>query len=472
MSAQSYFCAPNPYMHYPKYLCRLFSFVVILLFCASVSPNCLLAQAPAADNTKEIDSTHTSRLNLHFQTTYIYQDQPAFYAQYSGQNSLKTAHDKENSMTATLMFGAKLWKGAEIVINPEIAGGEGLSGAYGMAASTNGETFRVGDPAPALYLARGYFTQTFRLGKSSKNFVPEGANEPGGMKPVNYVKILVGKTSLGDLFDNNTYSNSPRTQFINWCLMNNGAWDYAANLRGYTDVFAVIVQNGAMAYKAALAALPVVANGLELNTDLSQEYSLNMQVERAMKIHNRPLNTRLLGYLNNGDMGNYTQAIQNTIPGNVPNVVATRQYGRTKYGFGLSTDYQVNGYTGVFMRAGWNDGINETWCFTEADEILSGGISMNGDLWKRKNDVVALAVDVNGLSSTHRTYLADGGLGFQLGDGGLSYAHETLTEIYYCYKVSANNIWLTTDYQFALNPGYNSVRGPVNVFTFRVHVEL
>jgi len=420
------------------------------------------------------DSTKTSRISLHFQTTYIYQYQPAFYAKYSGQNSLKPAEDKENSVTATLFFGIRLWKGAEIYINPEIAGGSGLSGAYGLAASANGETFRVGDPAPTLYLARGMFVQTIQLGAKGNSFTQEGANEVGGNKPNNYLKLYLGKMSLGDIFDKNAYANDPRSQFMNWCLMYNGAWDYAANLRGYTYAFAAVLHQGSMTYSAALATLPVVANGEELNTDLSEEYSINAEIDKAytLGLFKRKGNIRLLGYYNNGDMGNYAQALMHRDSAGLPDVISTRKYGSTKTGITLNADQQIGNNAGIFLRAGWNDGKTETWAFTEADEIISAGLSLNGTSWKRKDDNIGLAVDVNGLSQYHRNYLAAGGRGFQLGDGALSYANESVLELFYNYKPLSSGIWLTGDYQFVLNPGYNSVRGPVNVFSFRLHVEL
>ncbi len=411
--------------------------------------------------------------NLHFQSTYIYQYQPAFGAKYSGVNSLKTAEGKENSITGTIYFGIKLWKGAEIYINPEIAGGSGLSGAYGLAASSNGETFRIGDPAPTLYLARGLFTQTFAIGNHETSFVDEGVNELGGNKYNNFIKFSIGKMSLGDIFDNNVYSNSPRTQFLNWCLMNNGAWDYAANLRGYTYAFATILQQGNMAYKFALATMPVVANGLDLNTNLNEEYSLNAEVSKSyFAWHKRKGNIRILGYYNNGHMGNYSQAMQHIDSTGIPNIINTRQYGRTKIGIGASFDQQVSNSTGIFARAGYNDGNNETWAFTEADRTLSVGIATNGTSWHHKEDVLSLAIVTNGLSEPHRTYLERGGLGFQLGDSKLNYANETVIELNYNFKPLSSGIWFTYDYQLVLNPGYNADRGPVNVFSLRVHVEL
>jgi high affinity Mn2+ porin len=415
-------------------------------------------------------TTKAPRFNFHFQATYIYQYKPAFHAPYSGTNSLQPGEDKENSITSTLFFGVRLWKGAEIYINPEVAGGSGLSGAYGLGASTNGETFRVGDPAPTLYLARGYFAQTFQLGPKGTTNIAEGANELGGNKPTNYLRLQIGKMSLGDIFDNNAYANSPRNQFMNWCLMNNGAWDYAANLRGYTYAAAAILQHGEMTYKAALATMPTVANGADLNTNLNEEYSINAEVDNTFKINDRPGNARFLAYYNNGDMGSYTKALEMT---GTPNVILTRQYDRTKTGFGVSADQQISDMAGVFLRGGWNDGNNETWAFTEVDRELSAGLSLTGDKWQRKNDNIGIAVDVNGLSKPHREYLAAGGLGFQLGDGKLNYSNESVLEVYYSYRPDAlKGLWLTADYQCVVNPGYNADRGPVNVFSFRVHTEL
>ncbi len=445
--------------------------VLLLLICA---PFFSFAQDEADTvRTEHTDSLTKNRFNLHFQTTYIYQYKPELSAGYSGPHSIQTAEEKQNSVTATLYVGARLWKGGELYINPEIAGGSGLSGAYGMAASTNGETFRVGDPAPTLYLARGFIKQTIPLNRRPDTMV-DAQNQLNAIYTTRSLVFQLGKYGLSDIFDNNVNATGPRTSFLNWCLMSNGAWDYAANLRGYTYAFTTILKWDNMTYKAALAAMPTVANGPDLNTNLQQEYSINAQAERIYQLKGKTGNIRLLGYYNNGDMGNYATAIaQSQQSGTTPDVIATRKYGRDKYGAGLNIDQQINSTLGFFARVGWNDGKNETWCFTEADRTVSAGLCDNGAAWNRKDDNAGIAVVVNGLSGDHRQYLADGGLGFQLGDGRLSYANETVAEAYYSYKpLPASNLWMSADYQFGLNPGYNSDRGPVSVFSFRLHVEL
>ncbi len=454
-----------------RYTIPIQPLAIITLLFLSVLWFPVYGQNQDMDQAPHTDSARQSRVNLHFQTTYIYQYKPSFSASYSGQHSLSKEEEKQNSLTGTMFFGARLWHGAEVYINPEIAGGSGLSGASGMGASTNGETFRVGDPSPTLYLARAYLKQTFALNKKAI-VAGDGFNQLQTNYTTRTLAFYLGKLCLGDIFDINNCAGGPRTSFMNWCLMNNGAWDYAANVRGYTFCFATALQWDNMTYKAALAALPTVANGAKLSTDLAKEYSINAEVTRAHKLRNKDGHLRLLGYCNTGNMGNYNQAISQRWAWLGPDIADTRQHGRTKYGIGLNFDQQLTRNLGVFGRLGWNDGQNETWCFTEADQTLSLGAVLNGAGWKRKDDNLGVAIIVNGLSAAHQQYLALGGQGFQLGDGMLNYANETVAEFYYSFKPVSAGIWLTLDYQFGLNPGYNHDRGPVNVFSVRAHVEL
>lgn len=410
------------------------------------------------------------RINLHFQTTYIWQYKPSFHSPYKGNNSLTGKEEKQNSITATLFLGIKLWKGAEFYYNPEIAGGSGLSGALGMAGSSNGETFRVGNPSPTLYSARYFIKQSFALG-NGKEWQEDDANQLSGYIPKNYLALYLGKFSLGDLFDNNEYSNSPRIQFMNWALMNNGAWDYAANVRGYTYSFSSELKLNSLSFQLSLAALPKEANGEKLNTNFKDSFALavNAEMDKAYSVKGKKGNIRLLVYHNRANMGNYKEAIKMT---GTPDIVATRKTGRTRWGWGINFDQALNKTTGLFGRCGWNDGKNETWAFTEIDRTLSLGLSFKGNSWKRKDDNAGAAIVVNGISKDHQKYLAKGGDGFILGDGALNYSAEAITELYYNLKPSAKTpLWLTADYQFVPHPGYNKDRGPVHIFSFRVHTE-
>src|ERR1035437_2443169 len=441
---------------------------LVLIFALIGNCGYSYGQSDTSINKEESDK----RCNLHFQITYIYQYKPAFPSPYNGRNSLSGAAEKQNSLTSTLFFGARLWKGAELYINPEIAGGSGLSSAFGLAASTNGETYRVGDPAPTLYLARGYLKQTISLSKEYSK-IEDAANQVSFKMPKKYLQFLLGKYSLADMFDNNVYSEGPRTQFMNWAILNIAAWDYASNVRGYDYAFTTITHLSDVTYKASLSLLPPVPNDAELNMDIRKEVAINLEFDKAYKMANKEGHIRLLAYYNYGHFGSYIQAIKmKESTGGIPDITTTRQNGKHKIGFGLNIDQQINKTTGFFVRLGWNDGKTETWCYTEADRTATAGISINGKKWKRPYDNIGLGWVVNALSKDHKDYLSAGGMGFQLGDGKLNYGFETAYELYYDLKPVSSPLWLSADYQYVFNPGYNKDRGPVNVFSFRLHLEL
>lgn len=414
------------------------------------------------------------RWSLHAQTTIIQQHKLGFSAPYSGLNSLSPQEEGKLSVTATIYTGVRLWKGASAFFNPELAGGSGLSGALGVASALNGETFRIGDPAPAIYVARMYLTQRFdftdkKMRSASRYFHNHSDfNELDEWIPVHYLSFTLGKVSLADYFDDNSYSHDPRTQFMSWGLMDQGAWDYAANTRGYTPALVAEYVTPRYELRYGLALLPETANGNEMNWDVENSHSQNLELTRKHKIKGQEGAIRLLAYLNRTKMGSYREALRNGIT--PPDIESTRRYGRSKFGFGLNVEQAINNNLGFFIRAGWNDGRNETWAFTEIDRSLSVGTLLKGNAWKRPSDQVGVAMVWSGLSRAHRQYLAAGGRGFMLGDGNLQYAAEQLSEVYYSACLREGNLFLTGTWQLVVNPGYNVDRsGPVNVFSLRIH---
>jgi carbohydrate-selective porin OprB len=151
--------------------------------------------------------------------------------------------------------------------------------------------------------------------------------------------------------------------------------------------------------------------------------------------------------------------------------VAPVRRNQAKYGFGVAIDQTVIRDASAFVRGSMHDGRTETFSFTEIDRSLSAGASMRGPLWRRPGDTVGAAWAVNGLSPSHREYLARGGLGFFLGDGALNYQEEQIIEVYYS-AAAYRGLWVSLDYQHIWNPGYNADRGPVDFFGVRVHLEL
>ncbi len=411
------------------------------------------------------DSASNEFFSVHFQSTLVNQYKPAFSAAYTGAHSLKATSENALSSTTTFYLGAKLWKGAKFFINPEVAGGEGLSQVYGIGAATNGETFRIGDPKPTLYLARLFFSQRFALTKETI-LQEDDFNQFKEKIPKKYIAITAGKVGLADYFDDNTYSHDPRTQFLSWALMDAGSWDYAANTRGYTPSFITEFVTPKHELRAGISLLPKEANGMEMNWDISKSYALNFEWTYRYTIAGLPGAVRILYFFNNTNMGNYKESMALD---SIPDITKTRKYGRKKNGVIFNLEQKLNDFVGCFIRASWDDGANETWCFTEIDQSISGGFSINGKNWDRAKDEFGIAYLINGLAKPHIDYLKRGGIEFMLGDGKLNYKPEQLGEFYYKANVYQEKVFLSVAYQIITNPGYNADRpGPVHVFSFRI----
>ena len=415
------------------------------------------------------ETTEASRnFSYHGQLTTVSQDKGAMPSAYSSTYSLATGHESRTSLTATGFFGARLWQGAEAYFNPEVSAGSGLSGTHGMAGFPNGEIYRVDMPRPKENLSRLYLRQVFSFGEATET-VEDAANKIAGTLPVQRLSVIFGKFSLNDFFDDNIYSQDPRSQFLNWALMDNGAWDYAADTKGYTYGVYLEWNRADWAVRFARVTEPKQANQMAMDLHLAQAYSNNLEFEVRQKIENHPGKVRLMVYQNSANMGSYRQTLNTPAYNN--DVTQSRAYSK-KYGIGLNGEQELLDHVGAFLRAGWSDGKRETWAFTEIDQTLSFGLSLEGDLWGRKPDTFGLAFIGNGLSRDHRDYLKAGGSGFMLGDGGLNYGLEKIIEGYYLWRPLGKYLGLSGDIQYVANPGYNLARGPAWILGARMHWEI
>ncbi len=420
------------------------------------------------DSARSYPFGDSSFANLHFQLTTISQYHADFHELYHGRNSIQATAESATSVTSTLFAGVHLWSGAALYVNPELSGGSGLSGVTGIAGFVNGETPRIGDPAPAISVARVYFQQTIDLPGAEVEHLSDLQNQLAQDVARSRLTITAGKYALSDLFDNNAYSHDPRSQFENWALMENGAWDYPANTHGYTYAFTIGLRVEEWSVQASTAAEPREANGATLEYR-SGAHGETLEVERDYSLDGLNGAFRLLFFDNTADMGSYALATQQS--SSSPDVAGTREYGRVKYGIGLNLQQELSPNVGSFMRLGWSDGKNETWAFTEIDRTISLGLSLSGNLWNRGHDMAGVAGVINGLSQDHKVYLEAGGYGFIIGDGALTYSPEVIAETE--YKLALTEfVSLTADYQFVLNPAYNRDRGPIHVLGLRAHIEI
>ncbi len=384
---------------------------------------------PAAAQNSDVD--------VHTQATTITQTHGPFHSPYSGQNSLRSIWEVDTSLTSTLFLTFR-YRDTQLEVDPEVAGGTGFSGVVGIAGFTNGEIPRVASATPKPYLARLYLRQKYRCFTWS-----------------------AGKVAATDYFDNNAYSHDPRTQFINWSIMYNGAWDYPADVRGYTIGAVQEVEVGPAVIRVGSFLEPVTANGPHLDRHFAANRGDTFELQYA---YSSGGTVRALGFVNHANMGTYRQAVQD--------IVATRRPDTVKYGFGLNVEQRLSANAGAFLRLGWNDGKTESWAFTEIDRTASGGVSIHGNRWRRPDDVVGAAMAINAISGDHAAYLARGGYGFLIGDGRLPHPGlESIFECYYNWSLR-KPVAITPDYQFVRNPAYNRDRGPVHVLSIRLHFEL
>lgn len=406
------------------------------------------------------------RFSLRYQATVATQWHPSFAARYSGTNSLQPGAESATSVVMDLFAGARLWPGAEIYLQPELAGGSGLSSTHGVAAFPSGEVYRVGDPAPTLILGRAFLRQTIGLG-GGRTAIEGGPNQLGGTRDRDTLTITAGKVATTDFVDRVALVSDPHAQFMSWGLWASAAYDYPADTRGYTFGVAADLSIDWWSVRAGAFLEPQTANGMDLEWDVAKARGLAGELEARYVLWSLVGVARALVFLNTAQMGNYDQALAQSPTS--PDVTATRATGRTKAGFAASAEQDLGSGLGVFMRLSYNDGRNESWAFTEIDRSLAAGVVQAGSRWGRPKDEAGLGLVVSGLSDPHRRYLAAGGYGFLIGDGALSYAPEVLVEAWYRLALT-RELAVGVNYQPIFHPAYNDDRGPAHVLTGRLHV--
>lgn len=403
-----------------------------------------------------------------FQATYVWQKKRPFDARYTGTNSLTPTLEQSHSFTSTAFLGVRPWRGGELYFNPEIAAGIPLSGLTGLGGFSNGEITRSSGPNPKLYRARFFLRQTWGFG-GGREAVESDQNQLAGSVDRRRLVLTAGNLAVLDLFDDNTYAHDPRTNFLNWGLMTHAAFDYAADSRGYSRGMALEYYHDAWAIRAGRFIQPARPNQLTLDPNIFRIYGDQAEIEHAHTLGGKPGKLRLLVFNNRAKMVAFTDASRLGVDITDPLVESVRRV-QDKWGIGLNVEQAVSSSIGIFARAAIADGRTETYAFTEADRSLAIGAVVKGTAWKRAEDTVGIALLRNGLSSDRRNFLAAGNLSFFIGDGALAYRSEQILETYYSFGVSKGN-WVTLDFQRIRNPAYNADRGPVDIWSLRLHAE-
>jgi high affinity Mn2+ porin len=415
------------------------------------------------------DITAPESWALHGQATFTDQYHPAFRSPYRGTNSLDPGSRGNETIDATLFAGASPWAGGEAWANVEMDQGFGLSNTVGAAAFPSAEAYKVGKAEPYGRLQRLFFRQTFDLGGDEQS-VEGAANQLAGSRTADNLVLTFGKFSVTDIFDTNTYAHDPRGDFLNWAVVDAGAFDYAADAWAYTYGGAAEWSFGAWTLRGGLFDLSRVPNSTELETGFSQ-FELVSEVERRISLFGHEGKIKLLGFINRGRMGSYRDAVAlGQVTGATPDTALVRKYA-SRAGGSVNIEQGISDDLGFFLRASLNDGSKEAYEFTDMNRSFSAGLSLKGASWQRQDDTVGAAFEIASISDAARAYFRAGGPGILIGDGRLAhYASETVFETYYETQL-IKGVHAALDYQVIADPAYNADRGPVSVLAIRLHGE-
>ena len=416
------------------------------------------------------------------QANIILQGGLPFHSPYQGKNSFIGRGEYKASLVGTVYTALRRNRSVryntDFIFDMESAGGRGLSEALGLAGFTNLDVVRNPNLGSTPYIARYQIHQVFGLTNKTT------AQEPGFFAlapsvPARRVEVRVGKMTLPDFFDVSGPGSDSHLQFMNWTVDNNGAWDYAADTRGYTVGGMAEYDDRVWSLRYGIFAMPTVANGIDMDWAFSRAHAQNGELElRHSFVKHRKGVTRVLFYANRAHMGTYREAVESFLDGSdtakygvtAPTITLHEHFGALKYGLGYNTEQEVTENLRAFGRFGWNEGQHESFAYTVVDQTVEAGADYAGTRWHRPEDKVAVAVVSNAIKADHQEYLRLGGLGFLLGDGTLNYGRENIVEGYYTWH-AWRGMFYSLDVQRIDNPGYNRDRGPVWVGSVRAHVD-
>jgi hypothetical protein len=450
--------------------------VRVLFACLVLLAACVAQQQSAEDAADNPPSffphPDNTRWWLSGQANIIEQGNAPFHARYTGPNSLRPNAEARNSRVFTLYTGYQITSTTELYFDVESAGGRGISDALGLAGFTNLDVVRNPSLGATPYISRLMVRQIVPLSRKSIESDRDELSLATRL-PERRLEFRLGKFSMVDFFDQNAVGSDSHLQFLNWTVDNSGAYDYAADTRGYTWGALADFETSGWGLRFAEALMPKVANGPDLDWNLKRARAENIELELRPKIARHSSIIRLLSYVNHANMGDYREAVRLFLQGATPkpDITATRRQGRIKYGFGANLQQEITRNVRAYARFGWDEGRHESFAYTEVNQTVSFGADTRGTRWGRRFDRLGAAFVTNGISRDHQLYLKLGGLGFLLGDGNLNYGRENIVESYYTAHVW-RGLYVSADLQHINNPGYNRDRGPVWVPALRLHLEL
>jgi hypothetical protein len=431
------------------------------------------------------------RWNAYGQFTYIYGSKagfPALYTNADGSiNSLLPNTEQSFTGSATLYLGARAWKGGEVYFVPEVISERPLSQLRGLGGAIQDfELQKSGGETPTLYVSRIYLRQMVQLG--GRPVVEESSpTQLATTYRSRRLAFVVGNFSILDYFDKNAFDIDPRQGFFNLSLLTYAAYDFASNARGYSWGGVAELYWDAWSARFGRITPPKDPNQLPVDFRLFKYYGDQVEIEHKHQIHGQDGRVRVLAYRNHENIGRFSDAIAafkanpmenaTTCTGfnygshnaNAPDLCWARRP-NTKVGIGIFGEQAIANGIGVFSRAMVSDGKSEVDAYTSTDRSVSVGVLGKGASWSRPLDVAGIAYNAGFISKSHKEYLGLGGIDGFVGDGHLNPAPEEAIDAFYNFNFH-KGLWLSGDYQRVNNPGFNADRGPINIFSVKIHGE-
>jgi high affinity Mn2+ porin len=429
--------------------------------------------------------------NAYGQFTYISSWKPRFPALYTNANgsinSLIPDPERSFTGTATLYLGVRLWRGGEAYLAPEVLSEHPLSELKGLGgAIQNFELQKGGGETPELYRSRAFVRQTFGFG--GQRVVKEsGQLQLGTVYDSRRLVFIVGNFSILDFFDKNAFDIDPRQGLFSLPFLTYAAYDFASDARGYSYGGVAEFYWDDWAVRLGRITPPKNPNQLPVGFRLGRYYGDQMELEHKHRIDGQDGTVRVLAFRNRENTGRFVDAVAafeadprknaTTCPGfnygsgnaNAPDLCWVRKP-NVKMGIGLFGEQYIARGIGVFSRAMISDGQTEVDAYTSTDRSASFGALAKGFLWSRARDVTGVGVNLGWISAAHAEYLRLGGVDGFIGDGSIKPAMESSLDVFYSVNLR-RSLWLSGDYQRVINPAFNADRGPVNIFSMRIHGE-
>jgi high affinity Mn2+ porin len=405
---------------------------------------------------------------IHFDAVEVIQGQPGFHSPYEGPQSLFPNDNFRQTSDVDLSFAFRVWPGGEIYFNPEYYQGFGFAEAHGLAAFSNAQAYKTGQFRGDFNIPHIFLRQVWGFGGEQEQLDADTL-QLAGKVDISRLTLQVGRFAAPDLFDNNDYAHDGRGDFLNWAAVDALVYDYAQDALGYTEGLTLELNQKAWAARWGIFTIASVPDGSATDGQYLRAWQQEAELEGRYTLWDHPGKVRLLGYLMSASMGSYKAAVVD-YPRGMPDLADTRRY-RYSYGIVLNVQQEIIKDLGGFLRLGLRDPNYEAYQFSDATRSLEIGLSLKGSCWNRPNDTVGLAEMLSGIGHAEKEYLNDGGLGIEVGDGKLPhYGPENAIETYYdCELFKGINVAL--DYQLVAVPAFNKDRGPINIFSARLHVK-